>query len=176
MSSVLFVHKRVGQHGREFELLKFRTMRIDTAGPSITAGGDPRVTSVGRILRKFKLDELPQLWNVVRGEMAFIGPRPEVPEFVDLADPVWQEVLSVKPGITDLASLVFRNEEEILSSAGDPVRYYREVVLPEKLRLNLLYQRERNWWTDLKLIALSLRYSLIPAGFEAERARRLVLG
>ena len=123
---VLFRQTRVGQRGKAFQLLKFRTMRNGKSGPSITARGDSRITGVGRFLRKFKLDELPQLWNVVRGEMSLVGPRPEVPEFVDMNNPVWRSVLQVRPGITDPASIAFRNEEEILAKAADPIAFYEE--------------------------------------------------
>ena len=117
---VLFRQERVGRHGVGFLLLKLRTMRQDAVGPAVTAGGDPRVTPVGRFLRRSKIDELPQLWNVLSGEMALVGPRPEVPEYVDSSDPGWRRVLEVRPGMTDPVSLRLRFEEDLLASvAGD---------------------------------------------------------
>lgn len=163
---VFFRHERVGRGGRLFQLLKFRSMRTLVSGRSITSSNDPRVTRVGRVLRKYKLDELPQLWNVVRGEMSLVGPRPEIPRFVNLDDPVWRMVLRLKPGITDLASLVYRNEEEILGCSDHPEAYYNEVILPAKLALNLQYAQTRSFWSDIKLILLTIRYSFFPSGFE----------
>lgn len=169
---VLFRHVRVGRGGRKFALLKFRTMRKNARGLPVTAGGDPRITRVGRFLRRYKIDELPQLWNVLRGEMALVGPRPEVPDYVDPNDPVWRAVLQERPGITDLATLMYRNEEEILAGARDPDRYYREVVLPAKLALNLRYARASSPASDLRLLAMTLRYSFLPFGFDPARIER----
>ena len=173
---ILFRQKRIGQGGKPFELLKFRSMHTGMAGTSITAGADPRVTRVGAILRKYKLDELPQLWNVFNGTMSLIGPRPEVPKFVDSADPLWRAVLELTPGITDLATLVYRDEESILEGAADPEAYYRTSVLPAKLKMNLDYARRRNWQLDLELLLLTARYSLSPAGFDPDRIRRRLTG
>ncbi|MFN7923985.1 MAG: sugar transferase [Bryobacteraceae bacterium] len=172
---VFFRQKRVGRDGQPFELWKFRSMRRNNGGAQITAASDSRITRVGRLLRKFKLDELPQLWNVVRGDMSLIGPRPEVPRYVDERDPVWTRVLSVRPGITDLATLVFRNEEEILAKAEDPERLYRERVLPDKLALNLEYIGKRNLFVDCKLLWWTVRYSFAPGGFESSKIRDKVL-
>lgn len=169
---VFFRQIRVGRRGRPFEILKFRTMCAASDGPAITVAGDRRVTRVGAWLRLFKIDELPQMVNVLRGEMSLIGPRPEVPEYVDLDTPVWQKVLAMRPGITDLASLAGRNEEEVLSPAADPDAYYRAVILPEKLQLNLRYQRTRTWWRDLKLLWMTAWYSLFPRTFDRERVIR----
>jgi lipopolysaccharide/colanic/teichoic acid biosynthesis glycosyltransferase len=163
---VFFRHERVGRGGRLFRIWKFRSMRTRVSGRSITSSDDPRVTRVGRVLRKYKLDELPQLWNVARGEMSLVGPRPEIPRFVNLNDPVWRAVLQRKPGITDLASLLYRNEEEILGRSDHPEAYYNEVILLAKLALNLRYAQTRSFWSDMKLILLTLRYSLFPSGFE----------
>jgi lipopolysaccharide/colanic/teichoic acid biosynthesis glycosyltransferase len=172
---VLFRQERIGRHGSPFHLFKFRSMSMGGRGTAITAGGDRRVTRVGRLLRRYKLDELPQLWNVVRGEMSLIGPRPEVPCFVDSADPAWQAVHSVRPGITDLATLVYRDEECILAGFADPERGYRETVLPAKLALNLQYLSHRSAVRDLKLLVLTVRYSFIPAGFDPERIKHALL-
>ncbi len=175
-SPVLFGQMRIGRNGRPFRLWKLRSMRQDPAGARITAGADPRITRVGRLIRKYKLDELPQLWNVAAGEMSLIGPRPELPAFVDLADPVWREVLSVRPGISDLATLVYRNEEELLRGADDPEKHYRTVILPEKLSLNVSYLRRRTVWSDLRLVLMTIRYSFLPSGFRAESIRQAFSG
>lgn len=153
---VLFRQVRVGRKGRRFRVLKFRSMRVGVPGARITACGDPRLTRVGRVLRRYKIDELPQLWNVLRGHISLVGPRPELPAFVELTDPTWRAVLEVRPGITDRASLIYRHEEELLGSAADPERYYRETILPAKLALNLEYIRTRTFWLDLKLILLTI--------------------
>jgi lipopolysaccharide/colanic/teichoic acid biosynthesis glycosyltransferase len=159
---VFFKQERVGRWGSSFELLKFRTMRTGKGGPSITARGDVRVTAVGRFLRKFKLDELPQLWNVVRGEMSLVGPRPEVPQFVDMNNPVWRAVLQVRPGITDPASIAFRNEEELLAKAADPISFYEKRVLPAKLALNLEYLDRKCFLLDMKVILQTAWCALSP--------------
>jgi lipopolysaccharide/colanic/teichoic acid biosynthesis glycosyltransferase len=166
---VLFRQKRLGRNGEPFELIKFRSMAAEAADSGVTAAADPRVTRVGRILRKYKLDELPQLWNVLRGDMRLVGPRPEVPHLVDLQNPAWQRVLAVRPGITDLASLIYRNEEELLAGAPDVERYYRDTVQPHKLALNLRYIETRNLSSDLAIILLSIRFALWPKQFNAER-------
>jgi lipopolysaccharide/colanic/teichoic acid biosynthesis glycosyltransferase len=148
----LFRQERVGRFGRPFFLLKLRTMKAED-GPRVTASGDPRVTAVGRFLRKTKLDELPQLWNVVRGEMALVGPRPEVPAYVDLSDPDWKRVLEARPGITDPVSLRLRFEEKLLASApGDRSEFYGQVMVPFKVRKYLEYQSIRTPWSDLVVL------------------------
>ena len=169
---VLFRQKRVGRGGNYFQILKFRTMRENSSGALITAAGDSRVTRAGHWLRRFKLDELPQLFNVLCGEMSLIGPRPEVPEFVQMEDPRWQAVLSVRPGITDLATLVCRDEERMLGAQANPTECYRETILPAKLRLNLEYQGSRTFARDLLLLVLTIRYSLFPMGFDPVRLRQ----
>lgn len=152
---VLFRQERVGRHGRTFLIHKFRTMRVDAPalGPQITIGADPRITRAGRFLRAGKLDELPQLWDVLRGAMSLVGPRPEVPRYVALYPPEMRELLlSVRPGITDLASLEYRDESAVLARADDPERAYVEQVLPAKLALSARYVREASLWRDLRLI------------------------
>jgi len=171
---VLFSQKRVGRKGKLFRIWKFRTMRSDAPGSAITASGDRRVTRTGAWLRKFKLDELPQLLNVLKGDMSLIGPRPEVPEYVQLDSPLWQAVLQVRPGITDLATLLHRDEEQILGASTDPNAFYRESILPSKLRLNLAYLRARSSWRDLNLIFLTLRYSLFPERFDRNHVRKIL--
>lgn len=166
---ILFRHTRIGRNHKPFPLLKFRSMRNGAKGAQITAKQDPRITRVGRILRRYKIDELPQLWNVLRGDMSLVGPRPEVPEYVNASDPAWESVLCFRPGITDLATLVYRNEEEILARSGNPERFYREVLLPSKLALNLRYLRSRSFSRDLKLLLLTMRYSFFPAGFNPQK-------
>lgn len=171
---IFYRHTRVGRHNRRFALLKFRSMRKNSHGPQITAVSDTRITRTGRMLRRYKLDELPQLWNVLRGDMGLVGPRPEAPDYVDASSAVWQAVLRVRPGITDLATLVYRNEEEILARAENPDRYYRDVLLPSKLALNLRYLRASSPLRDLKLLLLTVRYSFFPRGFDPTSVERAV--
>jgi lipopolysaccharide/colanic/teichoic acid biosynthesis glycosyltransferase len=147
-------------------------MRAGSHGSVITAAGDGRVTRAGAMLRKCKLDELPQLFNVLKGEMSLVGPRPEVPEHGRLEEPMWQAVLAVRPGITDLASLLYRDEERLLGAARDPNTFYRESVLPTKLFLNLAYLLSRSFRQDLKLLCLTVRYSLFPQRFDPNLIRR----
>ena len=169
---VFFGQTRVGRKGNPFRIWKFRTMRAGSSGTVITAAGDPRVTRAGAILRRCKLDELPQLFNVLKGDMSLVGPRPEVPEYVQLETPVWQAVLQVRPGVTDLATLLYRDEEKLLGASGDPNAFYREIVLPAKLRLNLAYLRSRSFPRDLRLILLTIRYSLFPRRFDQDLVKR----
>jgi lipopolysaccharide/colanic/teichoic acid biosynthesis glycosyltransferase len=157
---VFFRQTRMGLGGRLFRIWKFRTMKPETPGqqgPLVTAAGDHRITRFGRLLRAFKMDELPQLFNVLAGEMSVIGPRPEVPRYVNLEDPVWQAVLAVRPGITDLATLAHFDEEETLSGSEDTESYYQKAVLPGKLALNVKYLHLRSWRTDFRLIILTLQ-------------------
>jgi lipopolysaccharide/colanic/teichoic acid biosynthesis glycosyltransferase len=150
----LFRQERIGRGGRPFFILKFRTMHsgAEACGPQITAAGDARVTPLGRILRKTKVDELPQLLNVALGHMSLVGPRPEVPLYVREYSPQDRAVLAVRPGITDLASIAFRDEESILAQYPDRERAYREVVLPRKLALAHQYIREQGLFTDLGIL------------------------
>jgi len=151
---ILFRQGRVGLRGKPFDILKFRTMRTSPdAGPLITSAGDPRVTRVGRVLRRWKLDELPQLVNVLRGEMSFVGPRPEVPRYVDMFAEAYQELLAVRPGITDLASLTFRDEETLLARSANAEELYVHEILPRKLALSRAYVRQRSLGLDVRLIA-----------------------
>jgi len=165
-----FRQERIGRAGRPFTLYKLRTMRISKDGPQITARGDSRVTPIGRFLRRSKLDELPQLWNVVRGDMALVGPRPEVRRYVAAEDPIWQRVLSVRPGITDPVTLELRDEESLLAAApGDPERFYREELLPAKLRQYAAYLDRRSVWSDVAVLWKTVVAVLIPRG--ADRSR-----
>ncbi len=160
--SIFFCQKRVGRRGREFTLLKFRTMRNDAKGLKLTALDDERLTRTGKFLRQYKLDELPQLWNVLRGEMSFAGARPEVPEYVDLQNPLWQDILSVRPGITDPIALKLRNEELLLASVEDKETFYKEILQPFKLRGWANYAREKTWKTDLSVICKTFKVILLP--------------
>jgi lipopolysaccharide/colanic/teichoic acid biosynthesis glycosyltransferase len=171
---VLFSQTRVGWRGKRFRIWKFRTMRAGSGGSVITAAGDNRVTRFGAGLRRYKLDELPQLFNVLKGDMSLVGPRPEVPEYVQLEAPIWQAVLQVRPGVTDLATLLYRDEEKLLGTSSDPNALYRETVLPAKLAMNLGHLRSRSIWRDLKLIYLTVRYSLFPERFDPYLIKRTV--
>jgi lipopolysaccharide/colanic/teichoic acid biosynthesis glycosyltransferase len=151
---LFFRQRRVGQGGREFTMLKFRTMRVNNGKLQVTASGDERVTSVGRLLRRFKLDELPELWNVVVGDLSLVGHRPEVPRYVDLEDPRWQRVLRERPGITHPVTLRLQNEEGLIAEAGgDPEDFYVTELLPFKLQGYIAYQGKRTFWNDVKVIA-----------------------
>jgi len=164
LGPVFYRQERVGLRGQVFRIVKFRTMHqdADQRGPAITSTGDPRVTTVGRLLRRLKLDELPQLWNVLKGEMSFVGPRPEVPRYVLSYSPAQRRVLSVRPGITDPASIAYRREEELLVGHADLDRYYREVVLPGKLNMNLEYLDRMSFVYDLSLLVRTAVAVLIP--------------
>jgi lipopolysaccharide/colanic/teichoic acid biosynthesis glycosyltransferase len=171
---VFFRQTRVGWKGKPFVIWKFRTMSVGARGRAITAAGDRRITRAGSWLRKLKLDELPQLFNVLRGDMSLIGPRPEVPEYVQFDSTLWQAVLQVRPGITDLATLMHRDEEEILGGSGDPHAFYRETVLPAKLRMNLAYLRSRSCWQDFRLILLTIRCSFFPGTFNRDYVSKVL--
>ena len=151
---VIYKQVRVGRNNKDFSIFKFRTMFIDSDKFGLLTVGDrdPRVTSLGYYLRKFKLDELPQLFNVLNGDMSFVGPRPEVRKYVDLYNNIQIQVLNVRPGITDLASIEFRNENELLSSQEDPDSYYINVIMPKKIQINLDYLKESNLFKDVWVI------------------------
>lgn len=155
---VLYSPRRAGRHGQSFTLRKFRTMKEVIGGPrSIHSGDDdPRLTRVGKLVRRLKLDELPQLWNVIRGEMSIVGPRPEALEYTERYTEEQMEILSVRPGITDFASIEFSNLGKLLRG-DDPDRLYMEKVWDRKMELRMKYVRERSFWLDLKLIGLTLR-------------------
>ena len=155
---VLYKQTRVGRNNKDFKLLKFRTMNPDSDSKGLlTVGGrDPRITKTGYYLRKFKLDEFPQLINVLYGEMSFVGPRPEVRKYVDLYTEDQKRVLNVSPGITDVASIKYKNENELLEKAEDPEKYYIEKIKPDKIKLNLEYINERSFFKDFKVILRTL--------------------
>jgi lipopolysaccharide/colanic/teichoic acid biosynthesis glycosyltransferase len=154
LGPAFFRQLRVGLKGRNFILLKFRTMTVlqDAEKGSFDAGSSVRVTRIGRVLRKTKLDELPQLWNVLKGDMALVGPRPEVRKWVNVYADHWDRILTVRPGITDPGAIEFKNEEDILAAQSDPETYYRNVILPHKLDLYEEYVQTRSFWGDLRIL------------------------
>lgn len=156
---IFYYQRRVGKNNKDFNLIKFRTMMTgaDNKGLLTIGEQDYRITKTGRWLRKYKLDELPQLINILKGEMSFVGPRPEVRKYVDLYSPEEAIVLSVRPGLTDYASLEYINENEVLSTFSDPEKAYVEIIMPAKLLLNLKYIREQGMITDLEIIFKTLR-------------------
>ena len=150
---VFFSQKRVGRSGRLFTMYKFRTMVNTTKSwSSISVAGESRITPLGAILRKYKLDELPELWNVLIGDMSFVGPRPDVPGYADMLVGEDREVLKLRPGITGPASLKYRNEEEVLATVDDPQKYNDEVIYPDKVRINRYYLHHYSFWVDIKMI------------------------
>jgi lipopolysaccharide/colanic/teichoic acid biosynthesis glycosyltransferase len=151
---VFFCQKRVGRYGHGFKLYKFRSMTVldEAEQGRFDAGDNSRVTTMGKFLRKTKLDELPQLWNVLRGDMSFVGPRPEIEKWVKRYSQRWENILSVRPGITDPASITFRNEGEILAGADNPTEYYEQIILPQKLDLYEQYVNRQSFFYDLFLI------------------------
>lgn len=159
---VFFRQVRVGRDGRPFRIYKFRSMRVEAQGrgPQLTVGDDARITRVGTVIRRYKIDEFPQFINVLLGDMSLVGPRPEVPRYVDLYPPAVRDmVLSVRPGITDLASIAYRDESDLLGTSADPERTYVEQVLPAKLALCERYVRERSFLGDLAIIGRSMLVS-----------------
>lgn len=161
---VFYQQSRVGLHGKMFNVLKFRSMRLnsDKLGLITVGGRDPRVTSFGYFLRKYKLDELPQLINVFLGDMSLVGPRPEVKKYVDLYSEEQRRVLSIRPGITDWASIYYRDENTILGQSSNPERDYIDIVMPDKLRYNLIYIENYGSLEYLKIIFSTLWYILVP--------------
>lgn len=161
---VFFRQVRVGRDGRPFRIYKFRSMRVGAQGrgPQLTVGDDARITHVGTVIRRYKIDEFPQFINVLLGDMSLVGPRPEVPRYVGLYPPAVRDVvLSVRPGITDLASIAYRDESDLLGASADPERTYVEQVLPAKLALCERYVRERSFLGDLAIIGRSMRVSFL---------------
>lgn len=155
----LFLQERVGLEGKRFRIIKFRTMRpsAPAEGPQLTVGQDPRITPLGNLLRRYKLDELPQLINVFKGEMSMVGPRPEVPAYMARYTPEQRAIiLSVRPGITDFAAIEYSDEAAILADAADPETAYVEAVMPKKFALYRRYVEERSFWLDMKLISRTL--------------------
>ena len=160
---VFFRQQRVGQFGRKFDLYKLRTMEASSGGPQITTRGDSRITRLGRFLRHTKLDELPTFWNVLRGDLALVGPRPEVPGYVNLKDPLWQTILAVRPGLTDPVTLRLRNEEDLLAQVeGDSLKFYVEKLQPKKLQGYSDYLGRRDWRSDLSVLWRTMAAIVAP--------------
>ena len=153
---VIFTQRRVGQHGRLFTLYKFRSMTVGHGGSSVSVAGESRITLLGAKLRKYKLDELPELWNVLVGDMSFVGPRPDVPGYADKLMSDDRRMLLLKPGITGPASLKYRNEEELLAGQADPQKYNDEVLFPDKVRINIEYLDNWSFWYDIKIIVYTV--------------------
>ena len=153
---VFFRQKRVGQHGSLFTLVKFRTMKPYNEGTYVSVVGDYRITPLGAFLRKYKIDELPELWNVLIGDMSFVGPRPDVPGYADKLQGENRCILELKPGITGPATLKYRNEEELLAAQSDPQIYNDEVIWPYNVCINLAYQRENTFFGDIRIILQTL--------------------
>jgi lipopolysaccharide/colanic/teichoic acid biosynthesis glycosyltransferase len=169
---IFFRQKRVGRNFQPFDVYKFRTMvpGAPKAGPQITVGGDPRITKIGRILRATKLDELPQLLNVISGEMSLVGPRPEVAQYVDMFREDYREILRVRPGITDLASIAYRDEAAVLARAANPEQEYVTRILPEKSALAKEGARRASFTFDLKVLFWTL-FSIVAPGASARTVR-----
>lgn len=168
---VLFKQKRVGQHGKLFTVYKFRSMTVSkaaataskgSAATSIASTEQSRITPLGEKLRRYKLDELPELWNVLKGDMSFVGPRPDVPGYADQLEGEAREMLKLKPGITGPASLKYRNEEELLASVDNPQQYNDDVIFPDKVRLNLYYLRHYSFVADIKMIVCTVLGKRMP--------------
>jgi lipopolysaccharide/colanic/teichoic acid biosynthesis glycosyltransferase len=162
---VLFIQQRVGKNGIDFGIFKFRTMITGSESKGqLTIGKDSRITPVGHFLRKFKLDELPQLFNVIKGEMSLVGPRPEVRKYVELYNDEQKKVLAVKPGITDTASIQFADENSLLADSPDPEKKYITEIMPAKLKLNLQYIEKQSLFVDLKIITQTISRIFLKRG------------
>ena len=159
---VLFKQQRMGRGFRPFWIYKFRTMKSGAGGPALTVGADRRITRVGSYLRRGKLDELPQLLNILKGDMTIVGPRPEVPRYVEAFHRDYEEILTVRPGLTDLASLKYRDESELLGQSGDPEEEYVRRILPDKIRLAKDYIRQSSLAFDIRLIFQTLQKLFFP--------------
>lgn len=153
---IIFKQKRVGQYGRLFTMYKFRSMTVSHSGSSVSVKGESRITPLGGKLRKYKLDELPELWNVLIGDMSFVGPRPDVPGYADKLEGDDRRMLLLKPGITGPASLKYRNEEELLAEQENPQKYNDEVLFPDKVRINIDYMDHWSFGKDVKIIVYTV--------------------
>lgn len=153
---VLFRQTRIGFGGRPFTIYKFRSMKVNRSKVSITLSSDNRITPLGRFLRRSKIDELPQLWNILRGDMSVVGPRPDVPGYSDKLQGSDQLLWTVRPGLTGLDSISYPDEETILDQQPDPQKYYDEVLWPDKVRLNLVYIKNRSFWMDIAIILFTV--------------------
>ena len=153
---IIFKQKRVGQYGRLFTMYKFRSMTVAHSGSSVSIKGESRITPLGAKLRKYKVDELPELWNVLIGDMSFVGPRPDVPGYADKLTGEERRILLLKPGITGPASLKYRNEEELLAEQENPQEYNDKVLFPDKVRINIEYLENWSFWYDIKIIVYTV--------------------
>lgn len=153
---VFYIQKRVGRNGRLFRMVKFRTMKRNDGRNTISVRGDSRITPTGAFLRKYKLDELPELWNVLIGQMSFVGPRPDVPGYADTLQGAERSILKLRPGITGPATLKYANEEELLTTVDDPQKYNDEIIFPDKVRINMEYWRNHNLFSDIRIISQTL--------------------
>jgi lipopolysaccharide/colanic/teichoic acid biosynthesis glycosyltransferase len=166
---VFYRQQRIGRGGRPFCLYKFRTMHVRGDGPLITVEGDPRITRVGRALRRWKLDELPQLWNVLRGDMSIVGPRPEVEQLVRYYTLEQRRLLEQTPGLAGLSQLVYPYEADVLQEYSNPEEVYRQYLMPKKLSVDLEYERHRTFWSDLLLLAEIILLSLLGKSYRIDR-------
>ena len=171
---VFFTQKRVGINGELFTMVKFRTMNLNHGGSSITVKGENRITPLGSFLRKHKLDELPEFWNILKGHMSFVGPRPDVPGYADLLKGDDRLMLSVRPGLTGAASLCFVNEEELLSEQNDPVKFNDEILFPEKVRINNNYINSWSFGLDIKIIFNTLTGKKLKEFWAQNEIERLI--
>ena len=151
--NVFYTQGRIGRYGKTFTIIKFRSMTVDHGDSNtVTVGGDMRITKFGAFMRKYKLDELPELLNILKGDMSFVGPRPDLPGYADNLKGEDRKILNLRPGITGVASLKYANEEKILSAQKDPIKFHDEVIYPDKVKLNLDYYYNNNLWVDIKII------------------------
>ena len=154
---IFFRQQRVGLNAQLFRMVKFRTMKVNHGGSTISVKGESRITPLGATMRKYKLDELPELWNILTGNMSFVGPRPDVPGYADLLKGSDRLLLSIKPGLTGAASMRFSNEEELLANQDDPISFNDQILYPEKVRINNEYVKNRGFFLDLKIIIYTIR-------------------
>ena len=152
----IFKQTRIGRRGKPFTIFKFRTMTVGHSGSSVSVAGESRITPLGAVLRKYKIDELPELWNVLIGDMSFVGPRPDVPGYADRLQGDDREVLELRPGITGPASLKYRNEEELLAAVDNPQEYNDTVIYPDKVRINRYYLHNYSFVSDIKMIVCTV--------------------
>ena len=168
---VIFRQVRTGRYGSPFVIYKFRTMKMNCGGHTVTIKGDGRITAVGRVLRKYKIDELPELWNVLKGDMSFVGPRPDMPELAGTLTGDDRLILELRPGITGPATLKYANEEDLLASKADPKKFNDEVLWPDKVRINLDYYRNMSFMADLKIIARTIFRKYHSYSFEQQNSK-----
>lgn len=162
---VFFIQIRIGKDAHPFKMVKFRSMTVSHSGNTVSVKGESRITPLGATLRKYKLDELPELWNVLKGDMSLVGPRPDVPGYADKLEGNDRKILSLRPGITGAASLKYSHEEELLSRVEDPQRYNDEVLYPDKVRINRMYLERWSFWLDLRIIFCTI-FNRDLKGFE----------